>query len=124
MRTKPTHPEQDATPGPGGETWALPEAAEDPRLSFLPPEVLEGVAQAGLSGEGGYESGSAYDYLKGAHVDLEEARLTDKQLTAVCLVFYGGVKKKRAAQAMRISAQALSEHIKAALKKIQEAILS
>jgi predicted DNA-binding protein (UPF0251 family) len=44
--------------------------------------------------------------------------LTDKQLMAVCMVFYGGVKRKRAAQAMNITSQALSDHIKAALKKI------
>ncbi|MCF8722960.1 putative DNA-binding protein (UPF0251 family) [Nitrospina gracilis] len=43
-------------------------------------------------------------------------------MTAVCLVFYGGLKKKKAAQVMRISSQALADHIKAALKKIEERI--
>jgi predicted DNA-binding protein (UPF0251 family) len=59
-----------------------------------------------------------FEYLKEASIDLGEARLTDKQLMAVCMVFYGGVKKKRAAQAMNITSQALSDHVKAALKKI------
>jgi len=38
------------------------------------------------------------------------------------MVFYGGVKKKRAAQTMNITSQALSDHIKAALKKIGNAL--
>ena len=62
--------------------------------------------------------GPEFEYLKEASIDLGEARLTDKQLMAVCMVFYGGVKKKRAAQAMNITSQALSDHVKAALKKI------
>ncbi len=61
---------------------------------------------------------SGFEYLRQATIDLSEACLTDKQLIAVCMVFYGGVKKKRAAQAMKITSQALSDHIKAALKKI------
>lgn len=43
-------------------------------------------------------------------------------MTAVCLVFYGGVKKSRAAQAMSITSQAVGDHIKAALKKIADKI--
>jgi len=39
-------------------------------------------------------------------------------LMAVSLVFYGGLKKKRAARAMNISSQALTDHLKAGLKKI------
>lgn len=102
-----------------------PEEEADPRLSFLAPNVLEGVANTCSlgAGTGGYDAVPGYEYLKDAHIDLEEAELTDKQLTAVCLVFYGGVKKKRAARAMHISAQALSDHIKAALKKIEGKII-
>ncbi|MFQ5482162.1 MAG: hypothetical protein ACE5ER_05335, partial [Nitrospinaceae bacterium] len=100
------------------------EGPQDSHLTYLAPDVLEGVANAGIqSGHPwGYEAGGGYEYLRGAHLVLEEVALTDKQLTAVSLVFYGGVTKKRAAQAMKISSQALSGHIKAALKKIESAI--
>jgi predicted DNA-binding protein (UPF0251 family) len=49
---------------------------------------------------------------------LGELDLTDRQLMAVSLVFYGGLKKNRAARAMNISSQALTDHLKAGLKKI------
>ncbi len=62
---------------------------------------------------------SGYEHLKTAQFDLEKANLTDKQLTAISLVFYCGAKKKRAARAMNITSQALSDHLKAGLKKIQ-----
>ena len=64
----------------------------------------------------------AYDHLKDISLDLVQIRLTDKQLMYVCMVFYGSVKTKRAAQAMYITSQALSDHIKAALKKIEDNI--
>jgi predicted DNA-binding protein (UPF0251 family) len=73
---------------------------------------------AGDFPEGACHPRPEFEYLKEVSIDLGEARLTDKQLMAVCMVFYGGVKKKRAAQAMNITSQALSDHIKAALKKI------
>lgn len=71
---------------------------------------------------GGYQPRPEFQHLKSASIDLNDAALTDKQLTAVCLVFYGGLKKKKAAEVMRISSQALTDHIKAALKKIEERI--
>jgi len=40
---------------------------------------------------------------------------------AVSLVFYGGLRKKLAARIMKISSQALSDHIKAGLKKMSDA---
>jgi predicted DNA-binding protein (UPF0251 family) len=48
--------------------------------------------------------------------------LTDRQLLAVSLVFYGRVAKSRAARAMKISPQSLAEHLQAGLKKIQKAV--
>ncbi len=63
-------------------------------------------------------SRAEFEYLKEVPIDLGEARLTDKQLMAVCMVFYGGVKKKRAARVMSISSQAVTDHLNAALKKI------
>lgn len=96
----------------------------DRHLTFLDPGVLEGVANARGQVDSGYMSAgvSGYEDLREMPVNLEELSLTDRQLTAVCLVFYGGVKKKRAARAMNISAQALSDHVKAALNKIRVAL--
>ncbi|HKI48439.1 MAG TPA: hypothetical protein VKA69_03870 [Desulfobacteria bacterium] len=99
---------------------ALEPLADDSRLCFSLPEDLEFWLNrlAGDICDDGCHPRSEFEYLKEASIDLGEARLTDKQLMAVCMVFYGGVKKKRAAQAMNITSQALSDHIKAALKKI------
>ena len=93
---------------------------DDSRLCFSLPEDLEFWLNrlAGDLSDGSCHPRPEFEYLKEASIDLAEARLTDKQLMAVCMVFYGGVKKKRAAQAMNITSQALSDHIKAALKKI------
>lgn len=93
----------------------------DRHMTYLDPEILEGVANAQKSREmsGGYGCVPGYENLRHANIVLEELALTDKQLMAVCMVFYGGVKKKHAARAMKISSQALSDHIKAALKKIK-----
>jgi len=93
---------------------------DDSRLYFSLPDDLEFWLNrlAGDAAEGSCYPRSEFEYLKEASIDLGEARLTDKQLMAVCMVFYGGVKKKRAAQAMNITSQALSDHVKAALKKI------
>ena len=96
----------------------------DPLLDFYPAEILAGLADAnGVNSTGGeFFRRSGYEHLKTVKFDLDKARLTDKQLTAVSLVFYGGAKKKRAAQAMNITSQALADHLKAALKKIQTSL--
>ncbi len=99
---------------------ALEPLPDDSRLYFSLPEELEFWLNrlAGDLSDGSCHPRSEFEYLKEVSIDLGEARLTDKQLMAVCMVFYGGVKKKRAAQAMNITSQALSDHVKAALKKI------
>lgn len=99
---------------------ALEPLPDDSRLYFSLPEDLEFWLNRGAGdlADGGCHPRSEFEYLKEVSIDLGDARLTDKQLMAVCMVFYGGVKKKRAAQAMNITSQALSDHIKAALKKI------
>jgi DNA-directed RNA polymerase specialized sigma24 family protein len=99
---------------------ALEPLPDDSRLYFSLPEDLEFWLNrlAGDAADDKSHPRSEFEYLKDASIDLGESRLTDKQLMAVCMVFYGGVKKKRAAQAMNITSQALSDHVKAALKKI------
>ncbi len=99
---------------------ALEPFPDDSRLYFSLPDELEFWLNrlAGDAPDSGCNPRAEFEYLKEVSIDLGEARLTDKQLMAVCMVFYGGVKKKRAAQAMNITSQALSDHIKAALKKI------
>lgn len=101
--------------------WLDDELPEERHMTYLDPGVLEGVANARkpMEASGGYGCVPGFEELRQTNIVLEELALTDKQLTAVCLVFYGGVKKKHAARAMKISAQALSDHIKAALKKIK-----
>jgi len=97
------------------------ELPHERHMTYLDPGVLEGVANARkpMEASGGYGCVPGYEELRQTNIVLEELPLTDKQLMAVCLVFYGGIKKKSAARAMKISAQALSDHIKAALKKIK-----
>ena len=99
---------------------ALEPLPDDSRLYFSLPDDLEFWLNrlAGDLSDNSSHPRPEFEYLKGMPIDLVEARLTDKQLMAVCMVFYGGVQKKRAAQAMNITSQALSDHIKAALKKI------
>jgi predicted DNA-binding protein (UPF0251 family) len=63
-----------------------------------------------------------YAHLKDLTLDLGHLNLTDRQLLAVSLVFYGRVAKSRAARAMKISPQSLAEHLQAGLKKIQKAV--
>ena len=96
----------------------------DPLFNFCAPEVLESWVNSGVptSAPGEFLPRPGYEHLKTAKIDLERAKLTDKQLTAVCLVFYGGAKKKRAARAMNITSQALTDHLNAALKKIQKSL--
>lgn len=61
-------------------------------------------------------------HLKENRLNLNHLDLTDKQLIAVSLVFYGGLKKMRAARVMKISPQDLTEHIQAGLKKIRRSL--
>ena len=51
-----------------------------------------------------------YSYLKDFYLNFEDLDLTNKQLIAICLVFYGGLTRKFAARIMKISSQALSDH--------------
>jgi len=121
-----------ASPGNFQKKWAseacvIPGADPglDPHLNFSSPEVLEMLLNrepVNRNPGSEYQTRPEYSHLKEVDIDLDHARLTDKQLMAVCLVFYGGVKKNRAARAMNITSQALSDHVKAALKKIKNNI--
>ncbi len=92
----------------------------DRQLSFTSPDVLESLGSQIACGDrpGEFFPRDGYSHLKGVRVNLGVLDLTDRQLMAVSLVFYGGLKKKRAARAMNISSQALTDHLKAGLKKI------
>ena len=95
----------------------------DPQLSFASPDVLESLGNQFADGRAGESAGDffprdGFSHLKNVRIDLGGLDLTDRQLMAVSLVFYGGVKKKRAARVMSISSQAVTDHLNAALKKI------
>ncbi len=100
-------------------------SSDDYRLNFALPDTLDtivnGLCRKGQAGD--YVPREEYAYLKETHINLEKARLTDKQLMAVSLVFYGGVKKRRASRAMGISSQALTDHIRLALRKIERSLV-
>ena len=103
----------------------LPELdAWDSQLSFNPTEILEQMRNASNQepAPAGYAPCRGYEHLKDVKLDLGHLGLTDRQLLAVSLVFFGRVAKARAARAMKISPQSLSEHLQAALKKIQKAV--
>lgn len=109
--------------------WRLPqeEYAEQPYdgLSFQSPEVLDAMRNAKIAAcqPGDYDSHKDYEHLRKVHIDLNHAHLTDKQMIAVSLVFYGKVSRKRAAHAMRISTQCLKGHLDVALEKIERSLL-
>lgn len=100
------------------------EVENDYHLRFFPLEELDLIRNAQNMGVElqDYRPRPEYSYLKDVHLDLENMSLTDKQVLAVSLVFYGGLKKKFAARIMKISSQALSDHLKAGLKKISVAL--
>lgn len=92
----------------------------DRQLSFTSHNILESLGSHVACGEtrGEFFPRDGYSHLKDIRINLGALDLTDRQLTAVSLVFYGGLKKNRAARAMNISSQALTDHLKAGLKKI------
>ncbi len=92
----------------------------DQKLRFLPPEVIASMGDAIFRGNpgSGHAPRKEFAHLKDLHLDLNGLELTDRQLIAVSLVFFGGVRKNRAAKAMKISSQAVADHVQAALKKI------
>lgn len=102
--------------------FAEASCSDDHRLCFVPPDLLEVVGSASRIDGVDYVARDDDSYLKTTAIDLGEAQLTDRQMLAVSMVFYGGIKKTRAARAMGISTQALSEHLTAALKKIKKTL--
>lgn len=92
----------------------------DSQLSFASNDVLETLGSQVANGAvaGDFSVRDQFSHLKNIRIDLGGLDLTDRQLLAVSLVFYGGVKKKRAARVMSISSQAVTDHLNAALKKI------
>ncbi|MBC8288477.1 MAG: hypothetical protein H8E42_13480 [Nitrospinae bacterium] len=96
----------------------------DYHLRFFPPDELELIRNAQHFGVEyqDFRPHSEFSYLKEGSLNLEDMGLTDRQLMAVSLVFYGGLSKKLAARIMKISSQALSDHVKAGLKKMSHAL--
>lgn len=110
---------RDWATAPGLEA-PIDDSPWDPQLSFASPDVLEALGCHVSNGEaaGDFFPRDPFSHLKNVRIDLGGLDLTDRQLMAVSLVFYGGVKKKRAARVMSISSQAVTDHLNAALKKI------
>lgn len=97
---------------------------DDYHLRFFPLDELEIIRNAQHFGVevADYSTQPEFSYLRGESLNLEDMGLTDRQLMAVSLVFYGGIKKNLAARIMKISSQALSDHIKAGLKKMSHVL--
>lgn len=110
---------RDWNTAPGLEA-PIDDSRWDPQLSFASPDVLETLGCQVSNGDasGDFSPRDQFSHLKNVRIDLGGLDLTDRQLMAVSLVFYGGVKKNRAARVMSISSQAVSDHLNAALKKI------
>jgi predicted DNA-binding protein (UPF0251 family) len=110
---------RDWTTAPGLEA-PIDDSRWDPQLNFASPDVLETLGSQVSNGAaaGDFSPRDQFSHLKKMQIDLGGLDLTDRQLMAVSLVFYGGVKKNRAARVMSISSQAVSDHLNAALKKI------
>ncbi len=94
----------------------------DYHLSYFPPDELEILRnyQDLESPSLEFKSKDEYSYLKEQSMDIGSMGLTDRQMVAVSLVFFGGIKKNLAAKIMKISCQALRGHIKAGLKKMSK----
>lgn len=108
-------------------SWTQEEKIEnslfDDLLRFYPTPALEAFQKAGEIPETSeYSCFKEYIHLRDRGIELEEIPLTDKQLLAIALVFYAGVSKRRAADAMNISTQTIHQHIAIALKKIEESL--
>jgi len=95
---------------------------EDYHLRYFPPDELETLRNyQGLQNHSlEFKSPEEYSYLKEQSMDIGDMGLTDRQIVAVSLVFFGGIKRTLAAKIMKISCQALRGHIKAGLKKMSD----
>lgn len=65
-----------------------------------------------------YPRWESWKFLRSTKFKLSDMALTDKQIIAVTLVIYGNERKKEAAKIMKITPQALEDHIDAGLKKV------
>ncbi len=106
------------------DNWGEDSAVLDNKLQFFQIEHLDIMNQSRLAQyipENGSKE-SCFKYLKKSVIDLEDAKLTDKQMIAISLVFYGNIPKSRAARVMKITYQSLNDHINGALKKIERSL--
>ncbi|MBC8284332.1 MAG: hypothetical protein H8E32_11010 [Nitrospinae bacterium] len=95
---------------------------EDYHLRYFSPDDLENLSnfQRIENNYLEFKPQGEYSYLKEQALNIGEMGLTDRQIVAVSLVFFGGLKKNLAAKIMNISCQALRGHIEAGLKKISK----
>lgn len=105
-----------------GKEVENPDEPKDDNISYYPPQTLESLRNVGMFCQpgGDYATRRGYEHLRDVVFDLENLKLTNKQLIAVSLVFYGNVRKYRAARVMNITEQALEDHVRAALRKIEK----
>jgi len=77
----------------------------DYHLSYFAPDDLEILrSYQGLQNDSlEFKSPKEYSYLKEQSMDIGDMGLTDRQIVAVSLVFYGGIKRNLAAKIMNIS---------------------
>ncbi|MEK9627824.1 MAG: hypothetical protein VW455_02255 [Nitrospinota bacterium] len=112
----------DSGLGINKEELSLKELEGDYHLRYFPSDELEILSNIqGLDSDClEFQPQGEFSYLKEQSIDIGSMGLTDRQIVAVSLVFYGGLKKNLAAKIMKISPQALREHVKAGLKKISK----
>ncbi len=96
----------------------------DYHLRFYPLNELDNIRNAQRFNVEfqDYRPRPEFSYLKDGFLNIEDMGLTDRQLMAVSLVFYGGLKKKLAARIMKISSQALADHLTAGLNKMSRVL--
>ena len=107
----------------GVDSYANHSTENDYHLRFFPldeVEIMRNAQHFNVEYQD-YHSRVDYSYLKDKALDIDDMGLTDKQLIAVSLVFYGNLKKKVAARIMKMGSQALTDHLKACVKKMSDA---
>lgn len=97
----------------------------DWRLLYMAPGDLEGMRDAKLladSSAGDFYTREGFEFSADFNIDMNQVSLTGKQMIAVSLVYFSRMSRAKAADAMSISTQSLSYHLKAATKRLKKSI--